>query len=107
MSNDVITFERVRVRASRDAEPVRVTVKVTLDDERAVKLLAAKLAMIRWQDECRRLNKLPEDGETVEIVASTYAGTRRATDPLEKAKQQLAKLSPEDRERVLRELGLL
>jgi len=102
-----ISFYNVRVRANRDADPVRVNVVVDVDDEQAAIKLGAKLALIRWQDEVRRLGKLPRDGETVHIKVSAYASERRTSDPLAKAKQQLAKLSPAEREQVLKDLGLL
>ena len=107
MSNDVVTFENARLRRSRDSDPVRVNVRVEIDDPEIAARMGAKLALIRWQDECRRLNKLPKDGETVTIRVSDFAGERRRRDPADKAAELLRKLPAAERERVLRELGLL
>ncbi len=106
-SNQVLEFNNVRVRLSRDSDPVRVNVRVEIDDQEAAVKLGAKLALIRWQDECRRAGKLPADGETVEIRVSDFATERRRRDPADKAAELLRKLPAAERERVLRELGLL
>ena len=104
---NIIKFENARVRANRNADAVRVNVNVEIDDVDTAIEMGAKLALIRWQDECRRLNKLPSDGETVTIKVSAYNAKRRVRDPVERAKRELAKLPAEEREKLLRELGLL
>ena len=105
--SETITFENARVRLSRDSDPVRVNVEVEIDDLETAARMGAKLALIRWQDEVRRAGKLPEDGETVSIKVSDFAGERRRKDPADKAAELLRKLPAAERERVLRELGLL
>ena len=107
MSNQVLEFNNVRLRSSRGADPVRINVRVHVDDVETAVRMGAKLALIRYQDECRRTGTIPENGATVDVRLSNYAGERRSSDPLAKAKQQLAKLAPEEREKLLRELGLL
>ena len=105
--SETITFENARVRLSRDSDPVRVNVEVEIDDLETAARMGAKLALIRWQDEVRRAGKLPEDGETVSIKVSDFAGERRRKDPADKATELLRKLPAAEREQVLRELGLL
>ena len=107
MTDQVLEFNNVRLRRSRDDDGVRINVVVHIDDVDAAVRMGAKLALIRYQDECRRTGTIPEDGATVDVYLSNYAGERRAADPTAKAKAMLAKLSPAERERVLRELGLL
>ena len=107
MTDKVLEFNNVRLRSSRDADPVRINVRVHVDDVDTAVRMGAKLALIRYQDECRRTGTIPEDGSTVDVRLSNYAGERRASDPLAKARAALAKLPTAEREQVLRELGLL